>query len=203
MRFLTRFIVCSAVMMAAQTAQAAPYLHDGFQLRASLGAGAMYLSAPGNDTTISGVAGGFDLYVGGSLIPGLAIGVVFGGGSALGPAVNSPGGSGALSTDISLNLTDVGAYLNYYPDPLTGFHLVAEVGFAWINYKYRDTVISDTPRGFAVAVGVGYDFWLAREWSFGPLLKVSYAATTYDDGSGDHYVQNTLLPILAIAFNFQ
>jgi outer membrane autotransporter protein len=37
------------------------------------------------------------------------------------------------------------------------------------------------PTGLVVVLGAGYHFWIADEWSVGPLARFSYAPLSRDD----------------------
>ena len=121
------------------SARAEPRTHDGFQFRGGLGVGYLSdsesvkgVSAP--SAKIRGAAVALELYFGGTLAPGLSLGGYVSALSAPGPDVKlSDGQSFASSNDMSLNLSTIGPYLDFYPDPHGGFHVLGTVGFARVS----------------------------------------------------------------------
>ncbi len=53
-----------------------------------------------------------------------------------------------------------GAFVDVYPDPLEGLHIEASAGFGGIGTE-----------DFAGTLGVGHDFFFAREWSVGVTAR--------------------------------
>jgi hypothetical protein len=167
-------------------AESAPYTHDGFYLQMSLGGGYVRAStsADGVDETISGGAIAGSLWIGGSLVPGFALG-----GGTLGVIAPSPsykltiGGqsqTGALG-DNSMQLQMLGLVADWYPNPTKGLHFQALVGYAGLSFGASDGSTSETASGLGLMGGVGYDFWVSTEWSIGVLGRLAYAAPKRDE----------------------
>jgi hypothetical protein len=66
----------------------------------------------------------------------------------------------------------IGAFIDGHPNPRSGFHLGGALGLSTLR---ADELGPDAGRldmaGIGGAVWVGYDFWVASEWSLGPLLR--------------------------------
>lgn len=175
------------------------FIHEGFYFRVGVGPGFAATnvndtSAANRDASGSSFAFSGDVLVGGMPSPGIALG-------------------GALLTNlaVSTNLTDaaggsvgqgaqlhylVGPFFDAYPNFREGFHLGAALGFAGATLG--------SPAGFpghlvggGGAAWLGYDFWVAPEWSTGLLLKGqgAYLAGPEDDGST--FGVSLLLTVLA------
>src|SRR5439155_18501288 len=79
----------------------------------------------------------------------------------------------SASSDANMNFGLLGPFIDWYPDPEGGFHFGGMLGVAVLTASNPDTgntTASDT--GFGGAIGAGYDFWIAPEWSLGILGKL-------------------------------
>ncbi len=158
-------------------------LHDGFYLRTSLGHGwfgTKFTDGLLEDSTIGGDGGAFDLQLGGTP----ARGFVVGGGLFLNGMDHEdvrPVGTSRYDYDGpgSIGLLAVGPFVDYFPDPKGGFHVGGMLGFAALAFDtpselstspyYEDEARVGT--GGALGAWVGYDWWVAREWSLGIQLR--------------------------------
>ena len=154
------------------------HLHNGFYARVSAGFGS--LSATFDDDVpstqaLKGSGGGLsmDLMIGGSPSPGVAIGgALLAEGSA---AVEFE--RAGFKEDRSLTVAIVGPFIDGFPAPHRGWHLGGLLGFAHVAIEdSRNDGVSKT-NGFGGAFWLGHDFWVADEWSVGPLLRFSGALT--------------------------
>lgn len=171
----------------AGTAKADPDTHDGFQFRATLGGGYLHDSESIEgvtndfDASVSGGAALFELYLGGTPVPGLVLGGYLSGMSAPGPEAEINGMTFEADDDVSLGLGSIGPYVDYYPDPLGGFHVLGSLGYAQVSFDDGDGVVEDaTSSGFTLGAGVGYDAFVSDEWSLGALGRLGYAWTSHD-----------------------
>jgi hypothetical protein len=181
-------LVAGAVCWAG-TARAAPYTHDGFQFRGTLGGGYLHdsESVEGSanvqafDASVSGGALLLELYFGGTLAPGLVLGGFLSGMSAPGPEAEVGEATFETSDDASLGLGSLGLYADFYPDPQGGFHLLGTLGYAQVTFDDGDgTVEAATSSGLALGAGLGYDAFVSDEWSLGALGRVGYAWTSHE-----------------------
>lgn len=164
--------------------------HDGFFLR--FGLGYAPVSAKGTtesfgtqiDTEISGGAASAELLIGGTPAQGLVVG-----GGVVTYVISDPtfeaDGLGTAPTDDGqAQLSGIGVFGQYYTDPKGGLFLQAFLGYAQGSYEYTISGVkteSETGTGFMLAAAVGYDFWVADQWSLGPAFRFSYAKLTYDE----------------------
>lgn len=156
-------------------------MHDGFYLR--LGLGGAYLHDSGSGAgdasyTLSGLGPAFEVLIGGTPARGL----VLGGGVLAMTASKPKRGDGSAAFD-SMTLTSFGAFGDYYFDPGRGLHAQAYVGYGTMTFTRLsgvDSLGSEEPDGLLLAAGVGYDWWIASQWSLGVLGRLVYAPFTLD-----------------------
>jgi Autotransporter beta-domain len=191
----------AALSLLSRPARAGDRTHDGFQFRGTVGFG--YISdAESSNETLQGGAGVLEVYLGGMPTPGLAIGGFLSGASAIGPSVRV-NGFRASSSDTSLTLATIGPYIDYYPSPRKGFHILGTLGFARLTLSFDDGTISadDSGTGFTLGGGVGYDWWVSRDWTIGILGRFTFASTsrTFD---GLSVSESTFLPAVLFSVSF-
>jgi Autotransporter beta-domain len=179
-KFGSRIVLISAIgvsVLVSTNAIAAPRTHDGFYLQLDAGLG--YLSstakAGGTEITYSGVTTSSALFLGGTIGP-----VVIGGGltydNAFSPKAESGGSTVDLGdSDISLHLIGFGPFVDVYPDPNSGLHFMGFVGWGGLEASQNGNVSGSDPTGMVASIGGGYEFWIANEWSIGPLARLTYA----------------------------
>jgi len=184
----------------AGSANAEPRTHDGFYLQLDVGLG--YLSASADtgipqlgEITYSGVTIPSALMIGGTVGP-----VVIGGGFfadyAFSPSVEAGGQSQELE-DVSLTLFGIGLFADFYPDPHGGLHFQPFLGFAGLEASSNGNSGGSDPTGPVFALGVGYDFWVADEWSIGVMGRFAYAPLKLEDTS-----YNTIAPAVLVTFTY-
>jgi hypothetical protein len=188
----------SAAIWAAPDALAAPRTHDGFylQLDAGLGYLSTSASAGGAKVTYSGVTLPSALLIGGSLMPGLVLGGTIVTDYAPSPGVSIAGQSGNF-TGASLYLFGIGPFVDFYPDPASGLHFQAMVGYGGLQATYKGNVSNGGPTGVVLSVGGGYDFWVADEWSIGVMGRFAYAPLS-ESGVGF----STIAPAVLATFTY-
>jgi len=185
-------------------AEAAPRTHDGFQFRGTIGPA--YLSDSESfdgldgSVKIHGGAAALELYFGGSPADGVTIGGFVSVLSAPGPSVEYKGLTYTADSDASLNLSTVGPYVDFYPDPNGGFHLLGTVGYARLSANNGDDD-ERSASGIGVGLGVGYDAWVSDEWSLGVLGRFTYAHAGHDESSL-HFTENAIAPALLFSVNY-
>lgn len=160
--------------------------HDGFYFQGNIGPG--YLSTSPSmddaegDVKIAGFGVGGGLLIGGTPAPGLVIGGGTANVVALSPKWTVDGEEVEVFDDLNLNLSTIGVFGTYYPDPHGGLNLHLMLSYGVLSFSDSDGDSSEqNPDGFAVTAGVGYDFWVAPEWSIGVLGRFTYAALKYED----------------------
>ncbi len=170
-------------------------LRDGFHLSMLLGLeypiASVNVGNGLNPSSISALGGGFDVFIGGNQKPGMAVGFTIGGASAPSPsfsfesadvsdAENIADQSGWELTETSLilhgtqmNLFRVGAFVDYYFSEEKNWHGLLTLGYASLSFS--GGAITDTPEGFAMQAGLGYDFWLSYHWSMGLVGRLLWS----------------------------
>jgi hypothetical protein len=195
--FTTAGVLTAAALTFASTpARAEGRTHDGFQFRGTVGFG--YMSdAESSNATVHGPAGVLEVYVGGMPVRWLAIG-----GFLSGPSVSVEGLS-VRDTDTRLTLVTIGPYIDYYPAPHKGLHILGTLGFASLTARYDDVNFSasNSAGGFTLGGGIGYDWWVSRDWSIGVLGRFTFASTsrTVD---GFSVSESTVLPAVLFSVSY-
>jgi hypothetical protein len=170
-----------------------PMTHDGLQLRGAIGPGFLSDSESddqGNSSTVSGLAGSLEVYVGGTPLPGFTVGGFFSGATVPSPSV-SAGGQSVTVNGASITLGQIGPYVDWYPTPTGGFHVLGGAGLAFLSLNNGETApdgsssSTNSGAGFGLDAGVGYDWWITDKWSIGALARFTYARTSLSQSSTD------------------
>ena len=107
-----------------------------------------------------------------------------------------------------MNLSTLDVFVNYYPDPKSGFQLQAVLGFAVVSVvdEDGDSLFQDTtgdegsnPTGPVFGGGIGYDGFVSSQWSLGVMGRVLYAPVSTTVGGGDVDLQLLVPSISFIA----
>jgi hypothetical protein len=195
-------MLVAALALTSRPSRAEGRTHEGFQFRGAVGFG--YISDDeSRNANLHGGAGVLEVYLGGTPARGLVIGGFLSGASAIGPSVSVDGFS-ASSNDTRLTLFTVGPYIDYYPNPHGGFHVLGTLGFADLTASYDDGTFAarDSGTGITLGGGIGYDWWVSRDWSLGILGRFTFASTrrTVD---GFSVSEDTVLPAVLFSFSYQ
>ena len=87
---------------------------------------------------------------------------------------------GSLSAPNSGRRT--GVFADDYLDPQAGgLHVVGFLEWGGLEASVGGNVGGSDPTGALFTVGGGYAFWMADEWSIGPLLRLTYAPLSLND----------------------
>ena len=156
--------------------------HEGFYLR--VGGGFGYLAANVETDTFdlesNGISLDFEALVGGSPGPGFAIGGGIIGSLQLSGDWESDDFAGSASADLTTLL--IGAFADGFPDPKKGWHVGGMIGLATASFDTPGGNDGSDALGIGGAAWVGYDAWVAPDWSIGPALRLdAMRATDSDD----------------------
>lgn len=154
-------------------------------MRLNLGFGGVWVRSrfDSGDVRFAGGAADFDVLVGGTPVPGLAVGgglmLLFGGPPAYGVDAPDPGGERRdfAQSQEGIGLALLGPMIDGFPNPRGGFHVGGLVGFASVGITDGEDNASG---GFGVSLWTGYDWWVGKQWSVGVLARLSGARTTLE-----------------------
>lgn len=163
--FCATVLLGSLLAGAARPAVAEPRQHDGFYLRLGVGGGyALGSLAAAADSGSKGPNIASELAIGWTLRPGF----VLGGGTfpmvAPGPDYDGVDAGGQ-------HVSGTGPFVDYYLDPAGGLHLQAGLLFAAGYLDGSGERPGKVGLGFGGMAGVGYDLFVADEWSLGGLVR--------------------------------
>ncbi|HET9957458.1 MAG TPA: hypothetical protein VFQ61_23325 [Polyangiaceae bacterium] len=192
-------LFAAAGLSTSQEAKAEPHLHDGFYLQLATGVGYYNSSAEAgaNKVGFSGATLPFSLMLGGSPIPGLAIGGSLMIDYAPSPRYKINGQTFDSGLDISQYVIGLGPSVDFYPDPSGGLHFQGFVGWGGLETSADGNAGGSDPTGLLLAVGAGYDFWVGNEWSIGGLGRLTYAPLSMND-----VTYSTIEPALLATFTY-
>lgn len=154
------------------------HMHDGFYLRIDAGFNFARTNVSGDGVShpsysVGGAGFALDALVGGSPSVGFALGGAI---SIQGFGYNSDGSAG---------LGLLGVFVDGFPMANDGLHLGGSLGFAASRTTRPGGFDELRGRGFGGSAWLGYDWWVADEWSMGTLVRVSGAGTrdnSHDNG---------------------
>jgi hypothetical protein len=161
------------------------YRHDGFYLRGSVGPSLHHTrivtdrsSDPALEATGVGLAG--DVMVGATPIPRLVVGGALMGELAPAPSVEL--GGRELGGDYEASAGYLLVFVDVYVDPEVGAHFGGGLGY--MGHTFDDasdpTDQEETHEGAGAAVWLGFDAWIAPQWSVGGMLRAN-AGIGYHD----------------------
>jgi len=185
-----------------------PHTHDGFFFQGNIGLG--YLSTSPDfgdielvdgDPKISGFGVGGGLLFGGTPAPGLVIGGGTANVVAISPKYTVDGEEIEAFDDVNLNLSTIGVFGTFYPDPHGGLSLHLMLAYAVLSASSDGDTSDNNPDGPAITAGLGYDFWVAPEWSIGVFGRFTYAATKWEE-DGFEAKYPVLAPALLATFTY-
>lgn len=159
-------------------------LHDGLYLRLALGVGlgGSLVSSDSksfDDYSFGGGAGAFDFWLGGTPVPGLAMGAAF---SVLGLGSSQRTVDGNhVSGDVTGSTGLLGYFVDVFPNPARGLHFGGALGFASGAAKIKDSDREFLGGGVGLEAWGGYDFWISQQWSLGGMLRFLGSVTREED----------------------
>jgi len=191
---------CAAAIafIAAGSAKAEPRTHDGFYLQLDVGLGFLSTTQKVEDVEGESLSG---LSIPSGVLLGGTVGPVVIGGGLFADYVPSPSyelaGQSVELDDVSLTLYSVGLFADYYVDPHGGLHIQPFLGFGALEACANNNCGGSDPTGPVFALGVGYDFWVADEWSIGVMGRFAYAPLKVEQAN-----YNTIAPALLATFTY-
>jgi hypothetical protein len=163
-------------LCAPALADADPRTHDGFYLRLAVGPGYTFgtLFSAGPDSASTGADVSTQLAIGWTPRPGLVVG------AGTFPMV-TPSPSYDHVDAGGQHVSATGPFVDYYPDPRTGFHVQGGVLLA-AGYLDGGARSGHLGVGYGATAGVGYEWFVGDEWSLGAIARVTaYRLYQVDD----------------------
>ena len=182
------------------------YVHGGTYARLTLGGAALMgtfddAEIRDGDRDLDGQAIGVDAHLGTAPVPGFALGFMLT--YLVAPSVHyERDGAGS---DGSLSSAQLGVFLDGFPWPRAGLHLGTAVGFAFVELRDIELQFKELQRddvatsGLGLSLWTGYDFWVASDWSLGPMLR----GTSTFTGGGSRYRATVTLLTLGVSVLYQ
>lgn len=183
------------------------FVHDGFYFRVAGGIGGVSDKLRGDGRASNGPSGALSGNVTGfAPATEVALGYTFFRGWVFGMAIDTltvPSGSASLADGASRfefktsQSAHYGLFVDYYPDPLRGFHAQASGGVA--SYVMGQGDADEPPTiapphaaiGYGFMLGVGNQWWIDRDWSIGILPRLMLAWTNGTDEFGGSFSHRT------------
>lgn len=176
------------------------FRHDGFYFRFGTGFGAVSESLRSSRAAVyggrvegntSGLATLGELAFGGTLAPGLALGggvYTFDIVTATFRGTDDSASAPPRELDPARrNFALVGPFVDWYFDDRSGFHAQLALGIASLSVVELDTSpVEDEPYGAiggGIMLGIGYEWWVAEEWSLGVMARTTAAFLVGKDES--------------------
>jgi hypothetical protein len=154
-------------------------LHDGFFARSepSLAFFRAIVWGSGTETSRSGIRGigqGAGLSVGGTPSRGLVVGGTVWAAS-MDPVFVEAGKTATPDDDsVKVTLLRLGPFMDFYPDPARGFHLVTAAALTvQVESDVKGNPIEPAALGAALSIGPGYEWFITDQFSLGLLGRVS------------------------------
>ena len=161
---------------AASAQESAPRTHDGFYLRLGVGVGGVggnvTPDAGGTSLSMKGGTVSSEIALGGTVAPGLVVG-----GGIYSMIVPSPKYTPDGGTEVDVgahHIAGFGPMLDWYFDPTKGGHLQAGLLLASGVVSAKNDNPSAKGFGGGLMIGGGYEFWIADQWSIGPLARIAF-----------------------------
>jgi len=131
------------------------------------------------DYSFGGAAAGFDLWIGGTPMAGLAMGGVLSG-LGLGASKRSVDGN-RVDGDVSASTGMLAYFVDVFPDPERGLHFGGALGLASAQTEVKNGGRKFEGAGLGAQAWGGYDFWVSPQWSLGGMLRFAGSVTRQDD----------------------
>ncbi len=167
-------LAATATTAASAEPGKAPRTHDGFYLRLGAGlgetVGAISRDDGGDKVHVKGLNIASEVAVGTTILPGLVIG-----GGAFPMIVPSPSwnvGDRGAETSGAHHISGIGPFIDGYWNPRGGLHFQAALLFTAGVVNSTDLNEGQVGFGFGEMLGVGYEWFIADQWSIGPIVRL-------------------------------
>ena len=157
--------------------------HDGVYVRIALGVSYLHDSYESNGDnvffgdskgTITGFGQANELAIGGALAPGLILaGAMV---MDLARTTHADYSGEPVHPKDAYVMATFGPMVDYYFDPNAGLHLEAGGGLGIVSGVQPEGVDGGGGTGFGLFCGVGNEWWIAKQWALGGLLRLHYVS---------------------------
>ena len=182
-------------------------LHDGLFVRSepSLTFFRAIVWGSGTETRRSGIRGigqGAGISIGGTPARGLVVG-----GSVwtarVDPVFIEDGKTVSPDDDsVKITLLRLGPFLDFYPDPSRGFHVVTAAALTvQVESDVKGNAIEPAALGAALSIGPGYEWFIMNEISMGLLGRVSVGRLVRSPNDGPEHIL-WIIPELALTATY-
>jgi hypothetical protein len=127
-----------------------------------------------------------DLAAGYSPTPGIALGGMF-----AYESLPSAGFDDPKDSEANVATMLIGPFFDGYPSARKGFHMGGTVGYARDTLSRRSVAGFHAANGFGIAGWLGYDVWVADEYSVGGLVRLMGTRGTADADTTDNNKSGT------------
>ncbi len=173
-------------------------VHDGFYLRLAAGFGVFDERLQSGDLENGGsiearnrgMSSLTDLAIGGTVARGWVIGGVIYASDLIASTLRISEAGAVLPAELDAGLRSVsliGPFVDWYPHPSEGLHVRLTLGLATLTPRLIGHPATQRSEYLAVggglALGVGYDWWVADEWSIGVMSQLGAAFLKGKDDS--------------------
>jgi len=175
--------------------------HTGFFTRLTVGFGGSRITPDRDDASLGGIAAVYDLAIGYSLRPRLAVHVSYFGARAMAPRLKVDGNEVEPKDGAESSLNGLGAGLTYYLP--SNLYLSPALGLGIIEGVDAKPAKRDVLNaGFAAGLTIGYEWMLGDAWGLGAAASGYYFRARDKDGPTDQAWQGFAFgPSLSITYN--
>jgi hypothetical protein len=124
---------------------------------------------------VTGTGPALEFALGGTPTPGFVIGGAISGVSVSEPDVKFGEYSGTAE-DTTFTQSNVGVFVDVYPNPEQGFHIQGLLAFGIASVKSDNGEDSDDDEdatGPVAELGIGYEGWVGEQWGIGVLGRLT------------------------------
>ncbi len=187
-------LVALASSRAAFAADPGERLHDGFFARSETGLAFLWEGISGDRsiprrTGVRGIGQGASIAIGGTPERGLVVGGMVWT-ARFSPMFLEDGKTVTPDDDsVKVTLLRLGPFLDFYPDPARGFHVLGAASFtAQVETDVKGNAIKPAAVGAALTVGAGYEWFVAAELSLGVLGQVATGRAVREPSEGREHM---------------
>lgn len=103
---------------------------------------------------------------------------------------------------VKVTMARFGPFFDWYPEPRRGFHTLISGALAFqIESDVKGNPIRPPSLGAALALGTGYEWFVAREFSLGFVVRIALSESArHTDGADERTL--SLSPELAISYTY-